>query len=122
MCDEKGAHLHPVVPVPEDAEEFQFSSTDQLDPRRGDDKLQWLRSKLKDRKEHICRKKTLLKRLPVLHWLPHYTASDVVPDLLAGITVGITALPQALAYATLAGLSPQVTHSTSLNIFTIFIF
>ncbi len=90
----------------------QTGSTVELDPRKGDDDqgkmLPWLRRKLKDRKEHIFRKKTLYKRFPVLKWLPRYSANDVVPDLLAGITVGITAIPQGLAYATLAGLPPQV--------------
>uniref|UniRef100_A0A2M4CBI8 Putative secreted protein n=1 Tax=Anopheles marajoara TaxID=58244 RepID=A0A2M4CBI8_9DIPT len=32
----------------------------------------------------------------------------MVADLIAGITVGLTVLPQGLAYATLAGLEPQV--------------
>lgn len=70
--------------------------------------LQWLCQKLNERKEHIFRKKTLYKRLPVLQWLPSYSTSDIVPDILAGITVGITVIPQSLAYATLAGLPPQV--------------
>lgn len=32
-------------------------------------------------------------------------------DLIAGITVGLTVLPQGLAYATLAGLEPQYGES-----------
>jgi len=63
-----------------------------------------------ERRRHIFRKKTLFKRLPVLQWLPKYSTKDVVPDLLAGISVGITVIPQGLAYATLAGLPPQVIH------------
>lgn len=66
--------------------------------------LHWL----SDRRKHIFRKKTLFKRLPVLEWLPKYSTKDVVTDLLAGISVGITVIPQGLAYATLAGLPPQV--------------
>jgi len=31
-----------------------------------------------------------------------------VADIIAGITVGLTILPQALAYAQVAGLPPQV--------------
>lgn len=46
-------------------------------------------------------------RIPVLQWLPKYSRKEFVPDLLAGITVGITVIPQGLAYATLAGLPPQ---------------
>jgi sodium-independent sulfate anion transporter 11 len=31
-----------------------------------------------------------------------------VADLVAGVTVGLTLIPQAIAYASLAGLDPQV--------------
>lgn len=50
-------------------------------------------------------------RVPVLQWLPKYTTQDFVADLVAGITVGITVIPQALAYATVAGLPPEVRRS-----------
>lgn len=46
--------------------------------------------------------------LPGLKWLKGYTGQDALSDLIAGITVGLTVLPQGLAYATLAGLEPQV--------------
>ncbi|GLG95345.1 uncharacterized protein GBIM_02332 [Gryllus bimaculatus] len=52
-------------------------------------------------------RKQLLRRLPVLSWLPRYTGDDAVGDLVAGITVGLTVIPQALAYASIAGLPPQ---------------
>uniref|UniRef100_A0A1I8M775 Sodium-independent sulfate anion transporter n=1 Tax=Musca domestica TaxID=7370 RepID=A0A1I8M775_MUSDO len=45
--------------------------------------------------------------LPGLKWLKGYTGQDALSDLIAGITVGLTVLPQGLAYATLAGLEPQ---------------
>lgn len=41
-------------------------------------------------------------------WLRGYTTKFAVADCIAGITVGLTVLPQSLAYATLAGLEPQV--------------
>lgn len=37
-----------------------------------------------------------------------YSSEDVVGDLVAGITVGLTVIPQALAYAGIAGLDPAV--------------
>lgn len=37
-----------------------------------------------------------------------YSSSDAVGDLVAGITVGLTVIPQALAYAGIAGLGPAV--------------
>lgn len=52
-------------------------------------------------------KKVLYKRVPVLSWLPKYNAQDAVGDLVAGITVGLTVIPQSLAYANLAGLPTQ---------------
>lgn len=48
--------------------------------------------------------------LPGIKWLHGYTAQDAIADLIAGITVGLTVLPQGLAYATLAGLEPQVSN------------
>ncbi|XP_068084197.1 sodium-independent sulfate anion transporter [Anabrus simplex] len=47
------------------------------------------------------------RRLPIVEWLPRYTLEDALSDLVAGITVGLTLMPQALAYASLAGLQSQ---------------
>jgi len=33
-------------------------------------------------------RKYLKDRLPITKWLPHYTRQDIVPDAVAGITVG----------------------------------
>lgn len=55
----------------------------------------------------IFRKKVLIKRLPILQWLPKYSVDDAIGDLIAGVTVGLTVIPQALAYAGIAGLPPQ---------------
>lgn len=59
----------------------------------------------------------LYKRLPVLNWLPKYNVEWAVGDLVAGITVGLTVIPQALAYSNIAGLSPQVSQSCTFNFF-----
>ena len=48
------------------------------------------------------------KRLPVLKWLPKYSLQWLQFDLIAGLTVGLTVVPQALAYAVVAGLPVQV--------------
>lgn len=50
----------------------------------------------------------LLQRVPIFQWAPNYDTHKLVSDLIAGITVGLTVMPQGLAYATLAGLEPQV--------------
>lgn len=52
---------------------------------------------------------TVLERfIPGLRWARNYSTEYAILDGIAGITVGLTVLPQALAYATLAGLEPQV--------------
>ncbi|NXM66693.1 S2611 protein, partial [Serilophus lunatus] len=45
--------------------------------------------------------------LPLLRWLPRYRWAWLPLDALAGLAVGLTAVPQALAYAELAGLPLQ---------------
>ncbi|KAL3272434.1 hypothetical protein HHI36_013915 [Cryptolaemus montrouzieri] len=52
-------------------------------------------------------KKTVAQRVPILQWGRSYDSRKLVCDTIAGITVGLTVMPQALAYATLAGLEPQ---------------
>ncbi|XP_023935103.1 sodium-independent sulfate anion transporter isoform X2 [Bicyclus anynana] len=54
-----------------------------------------------------CNRKTLHKRLPIIAWLPQYSAAQALGDLIAGVTVGLTVIPQSLAYANIAGLPPQ---------------
>ncbi|MED6261250.1 hypothetical protein ATANTOWER_002791 [Ataeniobius toweri] len=56
---------------------------------------------------HCCSYSTLKSWLPVLSWLPKYKLRYLQMDLLAGITVGLTTVPQALAYAEVAGLPVQ---------------
>jgi len=60
------------------------------------------------RAKAICTKKTLYKRLPILNWLPRYNSQDALGDLVAGITVGLTVIPQSLAYSNVAGLPAEV--------------
>uniref|UniRef100_A0A1B0C4U1 STAS domain-containing protein n=1 Tax=Glossina palpalis gambiensis TaxID=67801 RepID=A0A1B0C4U1_9MUSC len=47
------------------------------------------------------------RTVPGIEWLNRYTLKDWVADVIAGVTVALTVLPQGLAYATLAGLEPQ---------------
>ncbi|XP_016415493.1 sodium-independent sulfate anion transporter-like isoform X2 [Sinocyclocheilus rhinocerous] len=44
---------------------------------------------------------------PIVTWLPGYNLTWLKMDLIAGLTVGLTAVPQALAYAEVAGLPVQ---------------
>lgn len=45
---------------------------------------------------------------PPAQWLAHYRVSDLPADAVAGLTLAAYAIPVSLAYATLAGLPPQV--------------
>ncbi len=49
----------------------------------------------------------LRRALPILSWLPAYQWRWLGADLIAGITLAAYAIPVSLAYATLAGLTPQ---------------
>ncbi|MEZ5246115.1 MAG: solute carrier family 26 protein [Acidimicrobiales bacterium] len=51
---------------------------------------------------------SLRKLLPILTWAPRYEGRDLRSDLTAGLTVGAMLVPQAMAYALLAGLPPEV--------------
>eukprot|EP00052_Salpingoeca_macrocollata_P027827 m.266068 g.266068 ORF g.266068 m.266068 type:complete len:616 (-) comp22791_c1_seq7:112-1959(-) len=46
---------------------------------------------------------------PILKWAPHYNLQTLRGDVIAGLTVGLMVVPQALAYASVAGfkLNPQ---------------
>ncbi|XP_053903362.1 sodium-independent sulfate anion transporter isoform X2 [Malaclemys terrapin pileata] len=54
-----------------------------------------------------CSYHTVQRWFPVLRWLPQYSLGWLQLDLLAGVTVGLTVVPQALAYAEVAGLPVQ---------------
>ncbi|XP_071639580.1 sodium-independent sulfate anion transporter isoform X1 [Temnothorax longispinosus] len=51
--------------------------------------------------------KYVVRRLPILSWLPRYRPAWILQDALAGITVGLTAVPQGIAYGIVAGLNPE---------------
>ncbi len=48
----------------------------------------------------------LKDKLTILRWLPGYSRQDLSGDLKSGVTVGVIEIPQAMAYAVIAGLSP----------------
>jgi SulP family sulfate permease len=49
----------------------------------------------------------LFRRVPALDSLRNYSTDALFSDMLAGLTVATVAVPQAMAYAILAGLPPQ---------------
>jgi high affinity sulfate transporter 1 len=54
------------------------------------------------------------KHLPILIWLPQYQPAWLRFDLIAGLTAAAVVIPQAMAYATIAGLPVQVGLYTAL--------
>lgn len=86
---------------------------------QGKSKTSWIHDKtmeskeqtanwIEERKRRIFNRKTLNKRIPILTWLPKYNKQDAIGDLVAGFTVGLTVIPQALAFAGIAGLPVEV--------------
>ncbi|MFO7694317.1 MAG: sulfate permease [Vicinamibacterales bacterium] len=56
----------------------------------------------------------LKSRVPAVDWLAHYERKHLPGDALAGVIVATLLVPQAMAYALLAGLPPQVGLYASL--------
>lgn len=48
------------------------------------------------------------RHVPITSWLPQYNWEKAMGDLISGFTIGLTMIPQSIAYASLANLSPQV--------------
>jgi high affinity sulfate transporter 1 len=46
--------------------------------------------------------------IPALGWFARYRRDWLLPDVLAGLTTAAVVIPKAMAYATIAGLPPQV--------------
>ncbi|KAJ3496690.1 hypothetical protein NLG97_g2475 [Lecanicillium saksenae] len=52
---------------------------------------------------------------PSLFWIQRYNARWLLGDVVAGITIGLVVVPQAMAYAVLAGLTPAYGLYTSFT-------
>jgi SulP family sulfate permease len=50
----------------------------------------------------------------LLDIIPHYSTSDLIPDLVAGVTVGLVALPLAMAFGIASGTTPQAGIYTAI--------
>jgi len=58
----------------------------------------------------------LLRYVPILHWLPHYKLSWLRADIIAGLTVWAVIVPEAMAYAGIAGVPALVESKGSDSI------
>ncbi|CAB0038961.1 unnamed protein product [Trichogramma brassicae] len=77
-----------------------------------------MRSPINSRVKSLVR-----RRLPIVAWLPEYSWGKLLQDALAGMTVGLTAIPQGIAYAVVARLEPQYgLYSSFMGCFVYIIF
>lgn len=53
------------------------------------------------------RSSSLKQFFPIITWLPNYNREWLRPDILAGLTLAAFTIPEAMAYAGLAGLPPE---------------
>lgn len=58
-------------------------------------------------KRKINWKTYAVQRIYILTWIRNYDRSTAISDAIAGVTLGLTMIPQAIAYAALAGLPSQ---------------
>jgi MFS superfamily sulfate permease-like transporter len=50
---------------------------------------------------------TMARWLPATTWIAHYQRVWLRPDLLAALTVWALLVPEAMAYASMAGMPPE---------------
>lgn len=78
---------------------------------------------LKRKTRKLCRLKTVRNKFPILNWLPHYVPKWFIQDFVAGLTVGLTSIPQSIANGVIAGLPPQYgLYSAFMSSFVYIIF
>lgn len=94
--DEAGSHCLEI-----DANEIDIESESNF--RNVKQMEQWVRNS--------CTTELLKRRLPFLQWAPTYTFRSIFHDAIAGFTVALTAIPQAIAYGAVAGLPVEVKYS-----------
>lgn len=49
----------------------------------------------------------LERRIYILTWIKTYDKEMTISDMIAGLTLGLTLIPQSIAYAAIAGLSSE---------------
>ena len=62
-----------------------------------------------------CSANSWKRKLPITRWLPNYKLNYLQGDIIAGITIALTLIPQSIAYASgIADLEPQYGLYTSI--------
>ena len=105
------------VPVGENSEDLPWTVTSKdTELVRAGGASSW--SDIKRGLVQCCSLTAWRGRLPFTYWLPKYNLQDFRGDAIAGLTVGMTVVPQALAYAAIAELPLDVSHIQRTVIFT----
>ena len=60
------------------------------------------------RARKLCTSQTLLSSFPIIQRIPQYNLKSFSCDLISGLTIALTVIPQGIGYAPLAGLPLQV--------------
>ncbi|XP_070580310.1 sodium-independent sulfate anion transporter-like [Ptychodera flava] len=66
-----------------------------------------VKTRVTDFAKESCTVDNWKRKIPITLWLPHYRPHKFICDMIAGLTVGLTVLPQGLAYASIAHLPVQ---------------
>eukprot|EP01129_Flabellula_baltica_P011012 TRINITY_DN4737_c0_g1_i1.p1 TRINITY_DN4737_c0_g1~~TRINITY_DN4737_c0_g1_i1.p1 ORF type:complete len:716 (-),score=128.64 TRINITY_DN4737_c0_g1_i1:25-2172(-) len=94
--------------------DFKESSLRQRDDIRGEGRSKSMANhpvkKDKSKKKNFVKKwmNRMPYYIPVFSWLPMYNCSYIIPDIVAAIGTASMLIPQSLAYAMLAGVSPLI--------------
>jgi hypothetical protein len=72
------------------------------------DEIHKKRRRVCKRWRKTCTRDLLYRRLPFLSWIAKYDFSKLLSDANAGMAVSLTAIPQTIGYAAVAGLPAQV--------------
>ncbi|HRA68496.1 MAG TPA: SulP family inorganic anion transporter, partial [Caldilinea sp.] len=78
---------------------------------------------LQSTKVSITRRGRIARFAPIVAWLPHYDRGWLRADVIAGLTLWGLVVPEAMAYAGIAGLPPNAglyTLLTALLVYAIF--
>ncbi|XP_006821318.1 sodium-independent sulfate anion transporter-like [Saccoglossus kowalevskii] len=102
MADLLGSQTEPLMPVSTDT-----SVVGSINIVDGPNAAMTVKQGIRDFFRKSCTVKNWKKKLPITIWLPKYKPSYLLNDFIAGLTVGLTVIPQGLAYATVAKLPLQ---------------
>ncbi|XP_046437882.1 sodium-independent sulfate anion transporter-like isoform X1 [Daphnia pulex] len=72
------------------------------------DEIHKKRRRVCKRWRKTCTRDLLYRRLPFLSWITKYDFSKLLSDANAGMAVSLTAIPQTIGYAAVAGLPAQI--------------